>query len=127
VIAHVWIATQDDSCLSLSVKKRSLLTNNLKEVNLMVKFRSVIVAFILGVILSAFVTGAFLPASQAQQNTPQLPAQLEVYTYPTGLTGFYDRGTGMLYLYDTDLNKCVVIRKLEQLGEPLRKLRDPGR
>jgi hypothetical protein len=93
----------------------------------MTSYRTVVVAFVFGVMLSAFVVAAFLPVSRAQEMTPQLPGQLQIVTYPSSLTGFFDRNTGMLYLYDADLNKCVCIRQLVQLGEPMRKLRDQGR
>ena len=32
--------------------------------------------------------------------------------------GFFDRSTGMLYIYDASLTKCVTIKKLKSLGEP---------
>jgi hypothetical protein len=32
--------------------------------------------------------------------------------------GFFDRGTGTLYIYNPTLTKCVGIKKLKDLGEP---------
>jgi hypothetical protein len=50
---------------------------------------------------------------------------LQVVTYPTGLTGLFDTRSGILYVYDEKWEKCVYIRKLEKLGEPMSDLRDP--
>jgi len=48
---------------------------------------------------------------------------LQFYAYASGLTGIFDRSSGRLYIYDTDLAKCIAIRQLGRLGEPLRKLK----
>jgi hypothetical protein len=90
----------------------------------MTNYRLVVIAFVLGVILSAFAASVFMPSSIAQDNQPQMQPQLEVFTYSTGLTGFYDRNTGLLYLYDTNIEKCTCIRQLVRLGEPMKKLRN---
>jgi len=90
----------------------------------MANYRSVVIAFVFGAILSAFVAGAFMPTSRAQDNLPQMPGQIQVFTYTSSLTGFFDRNTGMLYLYDANLEKCTCIRQLVRLGEPMRKLQN---
>lgn len=93
----------------------------------MTNFRYLFIAFVFGAILSAFVAGAFLPMSRAQENMPQMPGQVQIVAYASGLTGFFDRSTGLLYFYDSNLDKCVSIRQVVQLGEPMKKIRDQGR
>lgn len=51
-------------------------------------------------------------------------SRLQVVTYQSGLTGFFDPASGKLYLYDTNLEKCRMIRQLTALGEPLKRLQD---
>jgi hypothetical protein len=89
----------------------------------MTNYRAIIVAFIFGAILSAFVAGSFLPISHGQ-DASQMSGQIQIVAYASGLTGLFDRNTGMLYVYDANLDKCVMIRQCVQLGEPMRKLRD---
>jgi len=48
---------------------------------------------------------------------------LQFYAYASGLTGIFDRNSGRLYIYDTDLTKCIAIRQLNRLGDPMRKLK----
>ena len=47
-------------------------------------------------------------------------SRLQVVTYSSGLTGFFDPESGKLYLYDAKLEKCYAIRQLVRLGQPLR-------
>lgn len=41
---------------------------------------------------------------------------LKLITYPSGATGIFDPGTGKLYLYDSKLESCFMVRKLRKLG-----------
>jgi hypothetical protein len=88
--------------------------------------RAVIVAFVLGAIISAFVAGSFLPLSHAQERAPQVQmfASVEPVSYISGMTGFFDRNTGMMYVYDVNMEKCVFIRQLGKLGDPMRKIQN---
>jgi hypothetical protein len=40
------------------------------------------------------------------------------------MTGFFDRGSGAKYVYDTNMDKCVFIRQLGKLGDPMRKVQN---
>ena len=51
-------------------------------------------------------------------------SRLQVVTYASGLTGFFDPASGKLYLYDSNLENCFIIRELTELGEPLKKLKN---
>ena len=46
-------------------------------------------------------------------------SRLKVYSYPSGTTGFFDPDAGTLYVYDINLDRCVYIRELKTLGQPL--------
>ncbi|MGD0654772.1 MAG: hypothetical protein ABSA16_10545 [Thermoguttaceae bacterium] len=88
--------------------------------------RAVIIAFVLGAIFSAFVAGSFLPLTHAQDKAQQMPVfgQMQAVPYISGLTGFFDRNTGMMYVYDVNMDKCLFIRQLVKPGEPMRKIQN---
>ena len=46
-----------------------------------------------------------------------------VFTYPSGMTGFFDADEGMVYVYDPALTQCVMARKIVRLGDPMKKLK----
>ncbi len=52
---------------------------------------------------------------------PQQPewARLKLVGYPNGGTGFFDTETGIIYVYDSDLRTCYLIRRLRALGDPM--------
>ena len=52
-------------------------------------------------------------------------SRLQVITYASGLTGFFDPATGKLYVYDSSWNNCVFIRQLTELGEPMKMIKNP--
>jgi hypothetical protein len=92
----------------------------------MTNYRAVVIAFVLGAIFSAFVAGSFLPLSHAQERAPQVQmfASVEPVSYMSGMTGFFDRNTGMMYVYDINMDKCVFIRQLVKPGDPMRKIQN---
>ena len=92
----------------------------------MTKYRAVVVAFVLGAIFSAFVAGSLLPLSHAQDRAPQVQmfASVEPVAYISGMTGFFDHNTGMMYVYDISMDKCVFIRQLVKPGEPMRRVQN---
>lgn len=72
---------------------------------------------------------ASMPARAAQQpvEAPADLSKVQIVTYSSGLTGFFEPGTGKLYIYDSSLKNCVAIRQLTSLGKPLGSLKDfPG-
>jgi hypothetical protein len=96
---------------------------------IMTKNRAAVIVCVLTAIFFAFMAGTFLPNSQAQgirQQTVQAPAfpQLEMVTYISGMTGFFDRNTGMIYVYDINLEKIVFVRQLVRPGDPLKKIQN---
>jgi hypothetical protein len=46
-----------------------------------------------------------------------------VFTYPSGMTGFFDADEGVVYVYDPNLTQCVMVRKITRLGDAMKKLK----
>lgn len=87
------------------------------------QFRSIVCLSVVAIVIA--VAWSFSP-THAQQDQPELSSyvHLQVVAYPNGMTGFFDERTGVVYLYDSHMDECVYIRKLDRLGEPLKHVRD---
>lgn len=48
-------------------------------------------------------------------------ARLKFFAYPNGGTGIFDPYTGVIYVYDSDLNRCYLTKRLQTLGEPMQR------
>ena len=48
-------------------------------------------------------------------------SRLKVVSYPNGGTGFFDPDTGTIYVYDSSLARCYLVRKIGNLGAPMRQ------
>lgn len=75
------------------------------------------------------ILGASLVLGTRAQDKPAEPpkpdwSRLQVVTYASGLTGFFDPASGKLYLYDSNAENCFIVRQLTELGEPLKKLKN---
>lgn len=70
---------------------------------------------LLGVCLMLCLGAAEKEAAPAKKE----PAPLQIVTYTSGVTGFFDPATGRLFLYDADLKNCYLTLKLNSLGAPL--------
>ena len=92
----------------------------------MQNYRPIATAFILGAIFSALVAGSVLPLGHAQEKAQQAPAfaSVEPVTYMSGMTGFFDRNTGLMYVYDVNMDKCLFIRQLVKPGDPMRRIQN---
>ena len=85
---------------------------------------------LLVVVVLAFAVAAFAflgETSGAQQRRMAQFDRVEVITYASGLTGFFQRDTGTLYVYDAKWEKCIAVRKLNTLGLPMTDVRNPRR
>jgi hypothetical protein len=49
--------------------------------------------------------------------------RFSVFTYPSGMTGFFDADEGVVYVYDPNLTQCVMVRKITRLGDAMKKLK----
>ena len=85
---------------------------------------------VLGISLAAVVLLAALallwPGAvvRAQPAAPMDWSNVQVVTYGNGVTGFFDRNTGTLFLYDGQLRRPVLIRQIDVLGRPLKTILD---
>ena len=57
-------------------------------------------------------------AGQAPRPAANL-AGVQVIAYPDGQTGFFEKETGTLYVYDASLTNCVAVRRISKLGDEL--------
>ena len=46
------------------------------------------------------------------------PAPVQIVTYASGVTGFFDPNSRKLYLYDVDLKNCYLTLQFNSLGAP---------
>ncbi len=84
----------------------------------MLKSRTLLIACLvvcLGLLAVSLLVGH--SATAEAQETASAFAQVQIVTYASGVTGFFDRSTGRLYLYDSNLRNCVAIRQVTALGE----------
>jgi hypothetical protein len=82
---------------------------------------AVVVVLLVG--LSALAWSA--SSARAQEKPTRDWSHLRIVTYASGLTGFFDTKTGKLYVYDLQWNTCYFIRELTELGEPMKRIKDP--
>ena len=58
------------------------------------------------------------PVAKAPAPQPADFSNVQVITFADNNSiGFFDRITGILYVYDSSLTKCVTVKKLVALGE----------
>ena len=63
---------------------------------------------------------AAAPCRASQPARPPLSGPgVQVIAYANGQTGFFEKATGTLYLYDASLKNCVGVRRISRLGQPL--------
>ncbi len=61
------------------------------------------------------------PPLVAPTDAPKSPwSHLKVVGYPNGATGFFDEETGIMYIYDSQLRNCYLMRQLTILGDSTR-------
>ena len=82
----------------------------------------------LSILLAAIIAGLLLVPLAATwgAHQPAQPdwSQVQVVSYSSGVTGFFDAATGKLYLYDASLDECLIIREVTELGKPLKKIKN---
>jgi hypothetical protein len=80
-------------------------------------------------VICALLVGTFLllcvvSSAKSQQEPKANWSDLKIVTYASGLTGFFDPNSGKLYVYDSNLENCFVVRQLIALGKPMKKLKN---
>jgi hypothetical protein len=79
------------------------------------------------VIAAAFgIRGSLAGVSDASAAAkPKNWAHVQVVSYASGLTGFFDTSSGRLYLYGSDLKTPYMASEIQSLGEPLKVIKAP--
>ena len=76
-----------------------------------------------------FVLGWHLYPSRAADKSVDArnsdPPTLQVVSYSSGLTGFFEASSKTLYVYASDLKTPFMTVEIETLGEPLKVLKGP--
>lgn len=80
-------------------------------------------------VASVLLAAAALLVSLQRESAAQQPpkpnwSHIQVVTYASGLTGFFDTRDGKLYVYDSNVENPFIIRQLQTLGEPLKRLKN---
>jgi hypothetical protein len=82
---------------------------------------------VVAAVIVAGVLAVFWPQSEAAAQrmapAPQDFSQVQIVTYQSGLTGFFDAKTGRLYLYESGLDQPSTVRQISRLGAPVKKIR----
>ena len=91
------------------------------------KRRSVWLSFAACALISAHPARAAAAKSTVAETPRVQPAvdfsKVQMVTLNDGKSvAFFDNATGMMYVYDPALTKCVAIKKLNTLGEPAQEI-----
>jgi len=84
--------------------------------------------FVVAVLLVGFAVVSRESKTQAAaENAPTAAkwGHVQVVSYSSGLTGFFDTTTGRLYLYGSDAKTPFMETELQKLGEPLKIVKAP--
>lgn len=75
------------------------------------------------IIAGSLFIGSHLPlrADDKLENMRSFPG-VNAFTTPSGRFGFFEQGTGRIYIYDDNVTNCVYIGQLKELGEPIEKV-----
>jgi len=85
--------------------------------------RTAVTAILACALIVALGLISFTATSDAQQQVGPDWSRLEVVAYPSGVTGFFDPATGKLYVYDDNIEQCILVRQLEELGKPMKDVK----
>jgi len=80
------------------------------------------ISFLIAVALTAMAVLWPGGTVRAQRTMPPDWSGVQVVAYQNGVTGFFDTNTGTLFLYDVSVSRPILIRQIDQLGRPMRRL-----
>ncbi|MGB2601624.1 MAG: hypothetical protein WBD00_02195 [Candidatus Omnitrophota bacterium] len=86
------------------------------------KTRFLIIGALIFSALIVFSTQSFAQYEQGEKLKIDF-TKLEILVYPSGLTGFFDRETGKLYIYDTRSVDCIMIRQMTKPGKAMKVIK----
>ena len=79
------------------------------------------------VIWSGAKSAAETPAKTPMVFPKSFPG-VAVFVTPSGRVGFFEQGTGRIFIYDADFKECVFTARLKELGKPIEAdQKDPGK
>jgi hypothetical protein len=80
------------------------------------------------VFLSGLVAGLVLTlcigAAEKDKTADNDLSKLQWIGYPSGATGVFDPATGKLYIYDSNVQYCNIIREMKVVGDPMTRVRN---
>jgi hypothetical protein len=91
----------------------------------MTRFKNLLLAGLALVVTALILKGSLFGASESAPAKPKNWAHVQVVSYPSGLTGFFDTSSGRLYLYASDLKTPFMTSEIQTLGEPLKVIKAP--
>ncbi len=65
-----------------------------------------------------FSTGRSQAATPVTHSFPGV----STFVTPSGRVGFFEQGTGKIFIYDNNLSECVYIGQMSALGDPIEEL-----
>jgi len=75
---------------------------------------------VLGVALTLGLGANGQPAVDTSKNIPA--SRLQIVSFVSGATGFFDPATGQIYVYDSALANCIMVRKITTMGAPMQRI-----
>ena len=76
-------------------------------------------SLVVSLTVSIFASFLFQKFAQAQAEMHSFPSVVP-FGLDSGRVGFFDRGTGKLYIYTNNLDECVYTGQMTELGKPLK-------
>jgi len=88
-------------------------------------YKNMLIAIVLVLLASLALKDSTSGASVTPKENPKWE-HVQVMSYASGLTGFFDTSNGRLYLYGSDIKTPFAISELQTLGDPLKIVKAPG-
>ena len=81
-------------------------------------------SFFIGSTVKSIAQTDVTPMAESETKTETHPSFPGVVPFSTasGRFGFFETGTGKIFIYDDNLSLCTFIGKLKSLGEPIEKI-----
>jgi len=86
--------------------------------------RTTAVSVLIGALIVTLALVPFLGSSTAAEQAEPGWSRLKIVAYPSGMTGFFDPQSGKLYIYDANVEQCFIIRQLDELGKPMKRIKN---
>ena len=86
--------------------------------------RTTTVSVLIGALIVTLALVPFLGTSTAAEQAEPDWSRLKIVAYSSGMTGFFDPQSGKLYIYDANVEQCFIIRQLDELGKPMKRIKN---